>query len=91
MDKIDVAFSEGSLVADIIRLLKRRKQVKKQGTFCWCPVCKQDLCSNNSFVSDNKEVRYICTVCDTDSRWNFDVAPCPIIKSFYIPTPYISK
>jgi transposase-like protein len=52
---------------------------KRQTTFCYCPSCNEDLCSNNSFVDDTDLVRYECSVCDTKSEWDFDIAPVPIL------------
>ena len=56
------------------------KENYKVPVFSWCPVCKEDLCSNDSFLSDIDEVRYRCSNCGTYSYWNFDIAPAPILK-----------
>ena len=50
----------------------------KQGTFCYCPKCKNELISSGSFVSDEKLVTYKCTDCGTVTEWLFD-APAPIL------------
>ena len=49
---------------------------KQQTTFCYCPVCKSELISTNSFVGDSKFVRYRCNKCKTDSKWIF-ATPVP--------------
>jgi hypothetical protein len=63
----------------------------KQYTWCWCPRCKQDLCSNGSFLSDDERgVRYHCNVCHHDSTWYFDdIAPFVIDGKYQCPTPVI--
>ena len=55
-----------------------------QTTWVYCPKCKSDLCSTDSFISDTYDIHgdnhvlYKCTNCGTKSDWNFDVAPVPI-------------
>ena len=79
MRNIDLIFAKGGLWEDLKRLLKRRRHVRKQNTFCWCPVCKHDLCSNNSLISDTDIVKYLCSNCGCKSVWNFDIAPFPVL------------
>lgn len=50
-----------------------------QKLWCWCPQCKEDLCSNGSFVEDTDLIRYQCAACGNKSEWNFDIAPVPIL------------
>jgi Zn-finger protein len=53
--------------------------MKHQTTFCYCPNCKAELVSSNSFKSDiNGIVTYQCNSCDNDSKWYFD-APVPLL------------
>jgi len=53
-------------------------------TFIYCRKCKNDLCSNGSFISDvtdvngSNHVRYKCKVCGLEADYNFDIAPVPI-------------
>lgn len=50
-----------------------------QTTWCWCPGCRDDLCSNDSFLSDDERgVHYICTQCGTESWWDFDRFLVPV-------------
>ena len=55
-----------------------------QYLYLYCPQCKNDLCSNDSFVSDtydenaDNHVFYKCAVCGQESDWNFDIAPIPV-------------
>ena len=57
---------------------KRKKKQPKQGTFCYCPRCKNELIHSGSFVSDKELVTYKCSLCDTVTEWLFD-APAPIL------------
>jgi len=50
----------------------------RQRTWCFCPKCRNDLCSSGSFVSDLEWVTYRCSKCGHTSRWHFD-APVPIL------------
>ena len=80
MKKLDEIYHKGNIFSDLFRFLQRRKRVREQRTFCWCPNCKEDLCSNNSFISDTDLVRYICTNCSCRSEWNFDSLSPILIK-----------
>ena len=51
----------------------------KQYLFVYCPNCRNELISSNSFVSDEEVVIYCCSECKTVSRWSFDIAPFPIL------------
>lgn len=81
MKRIDVSYANGSFLEDLLRFLRRRKIIREQKTFCWCPTCKEDLCSNNSFNPDSPTtvpVQYECTNCGTRSEWDFN-HPAPIL------------
>jgi len=54
-------------------------RVGDQKTFCYCPLCWNELISSGSFVSDEDVVTYKCTQCTLITRWNFDIAPAPIL------------
>lgn len=76
MKNIDLIFAKGSWLEDYIRFMNRRKSVKEQRTFVWCPICHEDLCSNGSFRFDKKCVMYECNNCGCRSAWDFDsIAP----------------
>src|ERR1700720_733891 len=51
----------------------------KQRTFCYCPTCKNELCSDSGECYDvgDGTIKYMCSSCGTESRWLFD-APVPI-------------
>jgi hypothetical protein len=59
------------------------KKDKEQMTFVYCK-CGNEMCSDNSFVSDtydekgDNHVKYKCEKCGCESDFNFDIAPCPI-------------
>lgn len=48
------------------------KKKPKQTLWVWCPWCRKDLCSSNSFVKDTDYVYYKCTNCGYESKWDFD-------------------
>ena len=63
---------------EVKKALKMAWKHRNQSTWCFCPVCKQDLCSTDSFVSDKgrgdkNKVTYKCSRCSCKSIWNFDV------------------
>ena len=73
MSKIDnpsTAATPLSLFGRIVAKIKIKKI--KQTLRVYCPGCKEDLCSNGSFVKDEEFVEYKCTNCGRDSRWDFD-------------------
>jgi Zn-finger protein len=53
-------------------------KLNRQKTFCYCPLCGNELISSGSFVSDDDVVTYKCTKCLLVSRWDFD-APAPVL------------
>ena len=62
---------------------KRDNELLKLGNTCLCCTCGNELTTTNSFISDegtgeNNIVTYKCSHCETESKWNFDLAPCPI-------------
>jgi len=60
----------------ITRVLRTHNE---QHTFCYCPLCKNELVGSASFVSDTDEgVTYKCTTCGRKSLWWFD-DPVPIL------------
>ena len=69
----------GRILDLIIKVKRWWKQKPKQYTFCYCVVCKNELCSTESFVSDTEVVRFKCSRCGSISDWDFDVAPFPIL------------
>lgn len=60
-----------------IKSLLKTKKKPRQTTFCYCPVCKSELISTNSYVGHSEFVRFKCTNCKTESKWIFDT-PVPL-------------
>lgn len=66
----------GNSVKWIKNLFKRNPV---QRTFCYCPECRNELCSSNSFVKDTDYVYYKCSKCGHDSKWDFDTWMIPVV------------
>ena len=54
-----------------------RFEPMRQTTWCWCPGCKADLCSQDGAIVDDScgpedLVWYKCTKCGQHSVWNFN-------------------
>jgi len=77
LSTIIISFVLGSILFFTKLGLKYDKQIR-QRTFCYCPLCWNELISSDSFVSDEDVVTYKCSKCTCVSRWNFD-APVPIL------------
>ncbi len=67
------------------RLKKLFTRTPKQRTFCYCPVCRNELAASRgdldvtSYVKhfEDRTVHYKCAKCGTETRWFFDTpAPC---------------
>ena len=77
-EKTTQSTPRGNIIQVAVWAIKRELSLRRQRTFCWCPICKEDLCSNNSFIEDTDLVRYECSNCGCLSSWDFD-APSPIL------------
>jgi hypothetical protein len=61
-----------------------RKKKTCGGISIYCRKCKNDLCSDDSFISDtydddgNNHVKYKCKKCGTEADFNFDFFLVPI-------------
>lgn len=62
----------------ITKLFKNKQIKNEQITFCYCPICKNELTSSNSFIKEDIYVYYKCSKCKKETKWDFDV-PVPII------------
>ena len=63
----------------LLRWWRRRRALKRQRTFIYCPECKLELIASGSWMGTMLDPRleaYICTRCGTWSTWNFDI-PAP--------------
>lgn len=62
---------------------KRDKELLKYASCLVYCTCGNELTTTNSFISDegtgeNNIVKYKCSHCDAESKWNFDLVPCPL-------------
>lgn len=63
----------------VVAWLASKFKQTKQTTFCWCPVCRWELCAGGEFLIDDEHgVKYRCAQCKSVSRWDFD-APVPLL------------
>jgi len=68
----------------MFEFLKSLFAEEETGTSIWCRECKNNLCADDSFISDahdengDNHVKYKCEKCGDESDYNFDIAPCPI-------------
>ena len=54
----------------------------KQTCFVYCPKCRNELTSSNSFVEDvDGIVKYKCDKCANISFWDFAHYPVPILRT----------
>ena len=61
--------------------LRERFMKKKQSTCCYCPKCRNELTSSNSFVYDNDGlVKYVCDNCGNITFWDFKYYPIPVLR-----------
>jgi len=75
LSTIIISFVLGS----ILFFTKLGLKYNRQRTFCYCPLCQNELISSNSFVSDEDVVTYKCAKCLLVSRWDFDSSPMPML------------
>jgi len=68
-----------SLIKRLFLWRLERQLRKPQSTFCYCPGCRVDLCSNPEakLYSEGAVEAFTCP-CGVHSRWMFD-APIPIL------------
>jgi len=69
----------------MINFLKKLfKKEPEQTTFIYCRKCRNEMCSDGSFISDtydengDNHVKYKCKKCGKEADFNFDIAPVPI-------------
>ena len=61
-----------------------RRLLQKQGCVIYCPKCRNELISSNSWIEDNNGiVKYKCTKCGTISFWDFIHFPVPYLRTCY--------
>jgi len=84
-DIIGLILLGGLIIAGLIDFyLARKKSTREEtilktcGCVCYCPQCKEPL-NDQADCTDEEFVTYTCSVCGTVSKWNFDIAPVPIL------------
>lgn len=61
-------------------MFKLFKKKRKQSTFIYCMECKNELVSNDSFISDDDGiVTYKCSKCGRVGRYDFIHYPVPLL------------
>lgn len=80
-------FVLAALLRGLVFILRKTRPARpEQMTFCYCPGCHNELCSDPQTIwSDTDYVRYTCGKCGLNSVWMFD-APVPILLSPKVPT-----
>ena len=62
-----------------MKLFNIFKRKPKQTSFCYCPKCKNELISSNSFVrEDDCCAYYKCSKCGKETMWRLDT-PVPFL------------
>lgn len=65
----------------IKKLIKKFKN-RKQRIFCYCPRCRNELVSSDSFVEDRDGiVKYKCSQCGNVTFWDFIHFPVPYLRA----------
>ena len=69
-----------STIAEVWARFKAWKARQSQTTFCYCPMCRNELCGDERTLcyDGGTFVTYDCAQCHTESTWDFD-APVPIL------------
>ena len=66
------------------KILEHRRKRNNQTCFIYCENCNNEMCSDNSFISDTQDengdnhVLYKCEKCGLNADYNFDIAPLAI-------------
>lgn len=61
----------------MLKIFKKKKN--NQTTFCYCPKCRNELISSNSFDKEDGYYTYFkCKKCNYYSMWDFN-CPAPIL------------
>lgn len=57
---------------NVIKRMINKFKTRKQTTFCYCPKCRNELTSSDSFVYEiDGIVKYRCDKCRNVSFWDF--------------------
>lgn len=70
------------VVIQTIKKLFGKFKKRKQTCFVYCPKCRNELVSSNSFVEDKDGiVKYKCDKCGNISFWDFVHYPVPYLRT----------
>lgn len=75
MVKITKNWREKYSIKSLLGIDKKNTQPTQQQ--CYCPVCKAELISTNSYVGESEFIRFKCKSCGVESKWIFDT-PVPL-------------
>lgn len=65
-----------------IKRIINKFKTRKQTCFVYCPMCRNELISSNSFVQDiDGIVKYKCDICGNISFWDFIHYPVPYLRT----------
>lgn len=66
----------------LISTIRNGRKKPKQTCFIYCPRCRNELISSDSFVEDRDGfIKYKCTKCGNISFWDFIHYPAPFLKT----------
>lgn len=75
------------MIVDVINFFKKDEKLEREkkilescGCVCYCPECKDPL-NDQADCEDADLVTYKCNNCGATSKWNFDIAPIPILMA----------
>lgn len=73
---------------NFIDAFKTRNRYNSMTCLIFCPQCDNELCGSNSYkffrVSDKGNTEhYQCSCCGTESKWDFDSFPAPVLVTPY--------
>jgi len=69
---------------ELIKKWKEKQREKRIIDFCgcitYCPGCK-DMLNDQASCREDEDgfIFYECNTCGRESKWHFDIAPCPIL------------
>lgn len=65
-----------------VRKFRSKRRKYKQTCFVYCPKCRNELVSSNSFIEDKDGiVKYKCDKCGNISFWDFIHYPVPYLRT----------
>ena len=82
MDKIIMGILVVIFIIQTVGVYIEARRPPKQTCFVYCPKCRNELVSSNSFVEDKDGiVKYKCDKCGNISFWDFIHYPVPYLRT----------